>query len=264
MTRNVVIQASRVSWMVKSELIVSDVSVSIHQAERIAILGPNGAGKSSLLKILGLMNQPCSGELQLFGEDIRRTTVRSRRQLRSRVAWIPQGLQVVGQVTALTNAMLGALSRVNPLTSLFGWFPTHEAANAHHALTAVGVDHMADRRTDSLSGGERQKVAIARALVQGGDIVLADEPTAALDPAASEDMMLLLRKLSSERGLTTVVVLHDIDLAMGFADRILGMKNGRLVLDAPVKDLNRADLDALYTHQVQPKSNKSGFVRRVQ
>ena len=261
-TSDVLIHANRIGWMAKKELIVSDVTLTIRRAERIAILGPNGAGKSSLLKLLGLMNTPSCGELSIFEQDVRHTSVKTRRQMRSQIAWIPQGLQVVAQLNALTNALLGALSRVNPLTSLLGWFPQREVEQAHQALSAVGMSHMADRRTDSLSGGERQKVAIARALVQGGEIVLADEPTASLDPAASEDMMMLLKKLSSELGLTTVVVLHDIDLAMGFADRILGMKNGRLVLDAATKDISRADLDTLYQHAIKPKP-KVGFLRRV-
>ncbi len=265
----VVISASRIAWMAGKELIVSDVSLDIYQGQRVAILGPNGAGKSSLLKLLGMMNTPSCGQLTLFDQDLTHTTVKTRRQLRSRIAWIPQGLQVVGQLSAVSNAVLGALGRVNPLTSLIGWFPASEMTKAHQALADVGLDALSGRRTDSLSGGERQKVAIARALVQGGEVVLADEPTASLDPMASRDMMLLLKRLSSDRGLTTVAVLHDVELALSFADRIIGMKHGKIVLDIDTQHVHRDELEALYAHAASTAPNppdrpRTGFLRRVQ
>jgi phosphonate transport system ATP-binding protein len=241
-----VVQLKRVSWLAGKQLIVSDVSIEIYQGQRVAILGPNGAGKSSLLKLMGMMIAPSFGELHLLGTDMLKASVIERRRLRRRVAWIPQGLQVVGRLSARVNAVLGALGRVSPIQSLFGWFPASELQNASHALDEVGMLHLANRRTDTLSGGERQKVAIARALVQGGDVVLADEPIAALDPVASREMLKLLKELSMERGLTTVVVLHDVDLALEFADRILGVKHGRVVVDVRAEQVRRSDLDDLY------------------
>ena len=242
------VSVSRALWMAKDNIIVSDVSLTIPQGQRVVILGPNGAGKSSLLKLMGLMMPPSSGHVHIFGQEPWATSQSKIRSVRSRIAWIPQGLQVVGRLSVLNNAVLGCLARVSPLKTLFGWFPEDEIEKARQALQEVGLEALCGRRTDTLSGGERQKVAIARALVQGGDILFADEPTAALDPVASRDMMQLIKRLSKERGLTTVTVLHDIELAMEFADRIVGMSDGKLVLDLPTSEVRKEQLDRLYHH----------------
>lgn len=242
------IEVNRALWMVQGNIIVSDVSLTIPHGQRVVILGPNGAGKSSLLKLMGLVMQPDSGHVSIFGQDPWAFGAERMRSLRSRMGWIPQGLQVVGRLSVLNNAVLGSLARVSPWKTLLGWFPPDEMDRARSALKAVGMADKADRRTDTLSGGERQKVAIARALVQGGDILLADEPTAALDPVASHEMMRLIRELTRDRGLTTVAVLHDIDLAMEFADRIIGMSDGKVVLDSPASQVDRLQLDRLYHH----------------
>ncbi|MCE2680508.1 MAG: ATP-binding cassette domain-containing protein [Burkholderiales bacterium] len=242
------VAVSRALWMARDNIIVSDVSLSIPQGQRVVILGPNGAGKSSLLKLMGLMMPPSSGHVHIFGHEPWVESQSKIRHVRSRIAWIPQGLQVVGRLSVLNNAVLGCLARVSPLKTLLGWFPEEEIEKARQALQEVGVESLSGRRTDTLSGGERQKVAIARALVQGGDILFADEPTAALDPVASRDMMQLIKRLSQERGLTTVTVLHDIDLAMEFADRIVGMSDGKLVLDLPTSEVRKEQLDRLYHH----------------
>ncbi len=242
------IEVSRALWMVQDTIIVSDVTLTVPRGQRVVILGPNGAGKSSLLKLMGLMMQPNTGAVRVFGQDPWSMGAAGMRSVRTRLGWIPQGLQVVGRLSVLNNAVLGSLARVPPWKTLFGWFPETEMENARQALKAVGMSDKMDRRTDTLSGGERQKVAIARALVQGGDILLADEPTAALDPVASVEMMRLIRDLTRERNLTTVAVLHDIDLAMEFADRIIGMNEGRVVLDLPAAQVEREQLDRLYHH----------------
>lgn len=242
------ISVNRALWMAQDAIIVSDVTLTIEQGQRVAILGPNGAGKSSLLKLMGLVMPPTAGQVSVFGKDPWGLGTSSMRTLRARMGWIPQGLQVVGRLSVINNAVLGSLARVSPWQTLFGWFPPDEMERARAALQSVGMEDKAHRRTDTLSGGERQKVAIARALVQGGDILLADEPTAALDPVASREMMQLIRELSRQRGLTTVTVLHDIELALEFADRIIGMSDGRVVMDSPASAVDRVQLDRLYHH----------------
>jgi phosphonate transport system ATP-binding protein len=257
------IEVNRAFWMVQDTVIVSDVSLSIERGQRIVILGPNGAGKSSLLKLMGLIMQPSMGQVAILGQNPWAMGTEGMRALRTRIGWIPQGLQVVGRLSVMNNAVLGSLARVSPLKTLIGWFPDEEIERARAALQAVGMEDKADRRTDTLSGGERQKVAIARALVQGGEVLLADEPTAALDPVASRDMMQLIRDLSRDRNLTTVTVLHDIDLALEFADRILGMSDGKLVLDAPASAVQREQLDRLYHHLPPDGPGSSGGERAV-
>lgn len=219
-------------------VLLRDVNLSVAAGERIAIVGHNGAGKSSFLRAVSGFNSVQRGTLTVLGTDI--SVIRERherrllRSLRSRVAQVHQGLHLIGRLTALDNVLIGGAGRnASWLTWIRRW-PKGEREQAHAALARVGMDWAAGRRTDSLSGGEKQKVAIARALHQNAPMLLADEPTASLDAEAADEVINLLTALVAERKSTLICVVHDLDLVPRLADRVIVLRRGQVVADVAV------------------------------
>ncbi len=216
--------------------LLRDVSLTIAAGERIALVGHNGAGKSTLLRALAGFCAVTGGSLKVHGMEL---SGRSRqgaalRRLRSRIAQVHQGLHLVDRLQAIDNVLIGGASRcASPLTWVRRW-PEAERAAAMAALARVGMDWAAHRRTDSLSGGERQKVAIARALQQRAPILLADEPTASLDAQAADSVLELLGAVAREHGLTLICVLHDLQRVPQLATRAICLRRGRVVADLVV------------------------------
>jgi phosphonate transport system ATP-binding protein len=220
-------------------------SLCIQRGERVAVIGPNGAGKSTLLRCLSGFAQPVAGQLQVLQQDLLAAPSRAAwRALRTDVAQVHQGLHLVQRLSALDNVLIGALGRTAGWRSWLRWPQTSDEAQALRALDSVGMLGHAATRADRLSGGEQQKVCIARMVMQRPRLILADEPTANLDPTAARDACQLLRH--SAAAATLLVVVHNPDLLPLLADRVLGLKAGRLLLDLPLGALNAAHLKALY------------------
>ena len=231
--------ADRLCVSVGAQMLLRDISLRIDAGERVAVVGHNGAGKSTLLRALTGFIDVQSGALRVLDADIadarqsRRSAV--LRGLRRRVAQVHQGLALVGRLSVLDNVLVGGAARVPAWRTWLRRWPRDEQARAERALARVGMLWAAGRRTDSLSGGERQKVAIARALQQDAPLLLADEPTASLDAEAADEIIELLRALVAERDATLVCVLHDLARLPHIADRVIALRGGQIVLDAPVK-----------------------------
>lgn len=223
---------------VGEHMLLRDVTLTVAPGERVAIVGHNGAGKSSLLRAVSAFSPVDQGVLDVLGVDLHSAqgaTPRSLRTLRSRVAQVHQGLHLVGRLSALDNVLIGGAARTSSwLTWLRRW-PVHERTGARAALARVGMAWAAARRTDSLSGGERQKVAIARALHQDAPVLLADEPTASLDAEAAEEVIALLSTVVTERKATLVCVVHDLDLVPRLAERVVVLRRGQVVADMRVR-----------------------------
>ena len=217
----------------------------IDAGERLAIVGPNGAGKSTLLRCLSGFAAPVAGRVQVLDRvvDVRMAGAELRR-LRGDVAQVLQGLHLVQRLTVLENVLVGALGRLHGWRSWARWHRPQDVAEALRAIEAVGLTPKAGERTDRLSGGERQKVSIARMLMQRPQLILADEPTASLDPAAAREVCRLLRRGAAQATLISVV--HQPELLPLLADRVIGLRHGRLVFDQPLTGLDPAMLDALY------------------
>jgi phosphonate transport system ATP-binding protein len=164
--------------------------------------------------------------------------------VRAQVGQVLQGLHLVARLSAMENVLVGGLARMPRLRSWARIFTTEETQRAHAALQAVGMAHLAEKRADKLSGGERQKVAIARMLMQQPELVLADEPTAALDPTAADEVCELLVKATENSTLITVV--HNVSLVPLLSHRVIGLKAGEVVLDCASHELTQAQLDNLY------------------
>lgn len=224
-------------------------SLKINKGERVAVLGPNGAGKSSLLKVLGGCWPVYQGQVCVLGCELgaRTMTAAHWRQWRAQVGQLMQGLHLVPRLTALENVALGALARPGAVSVWRSWlrcYPEPLVREAHRALLELGLGDRAHTRADQLSGGERQKVSLARLRLQRPNLVLADEPTSALDPTATQQACQALVTLTG--GATLVTVVHDTALLPFLADRVLGLRDGRLTFDVPLNNVSPDLLHKLY------------------
>ncbi len=224
------------------------VSFSIEKGERVAFIGPSGSGKTTLIRLINSMLVPDQGEVSVLEESVSQLGVRELRQLRSRIATIPQHLGLVENLTAIQNIILGQGGRRGTFRSLRDLLsPSREdTERIHGLLDRVGIGEKLFSRVSQLSGGQRQRVAIARALFQNPDVILADEPVSAVDPARARDTVELLCALSEEDGFTLCVSLHHIELAKEFFPRLIGLRAGKIVLDGAPETLREEELEDLY------------------
>ncbi|MBW1639100.1 MULTISPECIES: phosphonate ABC transporter ATP-binding protein [Microbacterium] len=223
-----------------------DVALDVAPGEIVVLLGLSGSGKSTLLRHLDGLETPTAGEVRVLGADVPALRGRELRRLRSRVGFIFQQFELVPSLTVLENVLTGSLSSVRgPRLGLWGYGKDAKLRALTH-LDRVGLLDRAYQRSDTLSGGQQQRVAIARALMQQPEILLADEPVASLDPESSDQVMALIREIAADEGLTVVCSLHQVDLAISWADRIVGLRHGEVVLDTPTTDLSKAEVMEIY------------------
>ena len=220
--------------------------------ERVVVVGPNGAGKSTLLRCLSGFVRPTQGRVVVLGRALVREPLArpALRALRAEVGQVLQGLHLVARLTVLENTLVGALGRLHGVAawrSCWYRYPADEVAAAQQALQAVGMAERAHERVDRLSGGERQKVAMARLLLQRPRLVLADEPTASLDPAAARAACAWLTRAS--QGATLITIVHDPALVPRLGHRVLGLRCGQIVFDGAAAALGPALLTDLYGGQ---------------
>lgn len=227
--------------------IFSDVSFRLARGEAVALVGANGTGKSTLLRCLMGLIPATSGDVHLLGTATRTATARDLRALRAQVGLVSQKHNLVPRLSVLSNVVHGLLGQ-HP--GIRHWShslaPQTSREAAMHALDRVGLADFASRRADRLSGGQSQRVAIARAIVSAPKVLFADEPCASLDPSAGEDVMELFFNLVRDEGVAVVFTSHNIEHALKYGDRVLGLAQGRMRLDATAGSLSAADLRGLY------------------
>jgi phosphonate transport system ATP-binding protein len=225
---------------------LTGVSLTVSAGEIVVLLGLSGSGKSTLLRHIDGLETPTSGRTRALGEDVADLHGASLRRLRGRIGFIFQQFDIVGPLTVLENVLTGALSTVRgPRLGVWSYSKALRLRALGH-LDRVGLLDRAYQRADTLSGGQQQRVAIARALMQDPEILLADEPVASLDPESSSQVMALIREIAAERGLTVVCSLHQVDLALDWADRIVGLRAGRVVLDTQTAGIGRDEVMEIY------------------
>jgi phosphonate transport system ATP-binding protein len=222
------------------------IDLTIGPGEFVVILGPSGAGKTTFLRCLNRLVEPTAGSVRIAGQVVTGAGPAELRAVRRQVAVIFQQFNLVRRLSALDNVLAGRLGYVAPMASLLGRFPERDRTFASECLAQVGLAALADRRADTLSGGEQQRVAIARALAQSPAVILADEPTASLDPALTDSIMDDLRRINVERGLTLVVSQHQLATALAYASRIVGFRAGRVVFDGSPSAVTRSVIEAIY------------------
>jgi len=223
------------------------VSFAIEPGEGVVLLGANGSGKSTLLRCIVGLERFTQGEIWVGDVAIAQAKRPTLRQISRRVGMVFQQFDLVNSLTAFHNVLHGALGRSH---GPHYWFPatapTVERQRAMQCLERVGLAHLAQQRVDTLSGGQRQRVAIARMLMQDPELLLVDEPVASLDPKAGREVMDLLWEIVRERQLSVICTLHQLELAVDYADRIIGLRQGQVKLDVTADYLHHQDLTLLY------------------
>ena len=221
---------------------IRDISLTVHEHEFVALLGASGAGKTTLLRCVAGLLVPDHGTVHVAGIDVSALHGRARR----RVAVIFQQYNLVGRLSALANVLAGRLGHVPAWRGITRRFERSDKLLALECLERVGLLAQASQRADTLSGGQQQRVAIARALAQQPDIIVADEPVASLDPSNGAGILDLLRGICHEEGVSLLCSLHQVHLARQFADRLVGLADGRVVLNVAAADFSEAQSSALY------------------
>ncbi len=227
-------------------VILDGIDLTVGQGEFVVVLGPSGAGKTTLLRAINRLVAPTAGTIRVAGRAVTGAGPAALREARRRMGMIFQQFNLVRRASVIDNVLAGRLGYVPTLPSLVGRFPRADRELALACLGQVGLAAMAGRRADKLSGGEQQRVAIARALAQEPSVILADEPTASLDPALTGSIMDILRRINVERGLTLVVSQHQLETALAYATRIVGLRRGRVCFDGAPGDVTPAVADAIY------------------
>ena len=237
--------------------VLDDISLSIRTGTFFTILGPNGSGKTTLMKTISGIENPQTGLVKIMGRPLQNYT---RKNLAKTIAFLPQTIPVDFQFTVTELILLGR----TPHQGILGLEDQNDLKIADEAMKFVGVEHLAERRLDQLSGGERQRIYIAKALCQEPQIILLDEPTASLDLAHQIHIMDLMERLKAEKGVTVVMVSHDVNLAAMYAECLLLLKDGKIVKTGSPNDvLTHHTLEKTYDCTLFIDKNPLGDFPRV-
>jgi phosphonate transport system ATP-binding protein len=228
------------------KLALDGVDLTVRAGELVTILGSNGSGKTTLLRCIARLQDPTEGQVLVGGQDLARLDGEALREARLALAMVFQRANLVRRRSVLANVASGTLGRRRTLWTMFGGLPAEELPMARELLRKVGVERLGAQRADTLSGGQAQRAAIARALAQRPKLILADEPVASLDPEAAEEIMRLLRQLAVESGLAVLCVLHQPALAQRYSHRVVGLRDGVVVFDLPADFCADQEIALLY------------------
>lgn len=225
---------------------LSNINLQIWAGDRVALVGSSGAGKSTLISLLNGTLLPTIGEVWVLGRNLASLRSKSLRQVQRQIGTIYQQFHLVDNLRVIHNINAGHLGRWSLFKAAVSLISPLEVEAAARALQQVGILEKLYERTDNLSGGQQQRVAIARVLVQNPTAILADEPIASLDPERSREIMQLLRQLSQDGGKTLVTSLHSFEAARRYYQRIIGLRQGRILFDAPPEAVSHSMVEELY------------------
>jgi phosphonate transport system ATP-binding protein len=226
--------------------VLRGVSLELEPEGITIVIGPSGAGKSTLLRCINRLVEPTSGRILFKGTDLVALRGQALRACRRRIGMVFQEFNLVERLSVIENLLSGRLGYVHPWRAWLRKFPEADIRKAFDLLEQLGLGEFAAKRADALSGGQRQRVGIGRALMQGPELLLADEPTSSLDPKTSVEIMETMAGLARERHIPVIVNMHDVHLARRFADRVVGMTDGRIVFAGRPSDLTEGDLSRIY------------------
>ena len=239
----------KVSYTAGKE-ILKGISFDVGPEEFVAIIGPSGAGKSTLIRCVNRLVEPTAGQVRFNGVDLRRLSETDMRRQRRNVGMIFQEFNLIDRLSVIDNVLTGRLGYMGNFRSLFRLYAKEDVAQAVALLDRVGlIDHL-DKRADALSGGQRQRVGIARALIQAPKLLLVDEPTSALDPKISREVMGMIRGIAREFQVPVLCNIHDVDLALEFCDRVIGLQDGIKKFDGPPSSVDKHALADIYSMEV--------------
>lgn len=244
-----ILELKNVKKQFHSLVSLQEINLQIFPGEKVALVGSSGAGKSTLINLLNGTVRPTNGEVWVLGRNLTRLKLHSVRQLQRQIGTIYQQFHLVDNLQVIHNVNAGHLGRWSFFRAAFSLMFPLEVETAVGALRRVGIEEKLYARCDRLSGGQQQRVAIARVLVQDPAIVLADEPIASLDPELSREIMQLLGEMCEELGKTLVVSLHDFEMARRYCDRIVGLREGRVLFDCAAEAVDLEMVDELYKRE---------------
>jgi len=225
---------------------LKEVNLKIKDGEFIAIIGRSGAGKSTLIRAINKMHAVTSGELLVDDVDVSKLEGKSLRRLRRKIGMIFQSFNLVTRTTVIKNVLTGFVPDLPWWRSLLGVYPQSCKVKALEALDKVGILDKAYIRVDQLSGGQQQRVALARTLAQNPKVILADEPVAALDPVTAKQVMDDFKRINEEMGITVLINIHHVELALEYAHRVIGIRSGVIIYDGPSEKVDQKVLDSIY------------------
>ena len=230
---------------------LKNINLQIEQGEFVAIIGLSGAGKSTILRCINRMHDVTKGELTVDGINVSTLKGKELRRYRRKVGMIFQSFNLVSRSTAIKNVLTADVPDMNFFRVLFGIFTKDQKMRALESLDKVGILDKAYTRCDQLSGGQQQRVALARTLNQNPKIILADEPVASLDPITAKQVMEDFVRINKEYNISILLNIHHVELALEYADRIIGIRAGRIVYDGPSANVDQKVLDAIYGDDAQ-------------
>lgn len=251
MSSKTIIEAKNITKQFEGKIALSSLSFSIKKGELVALIGPSGAGKTTLLNMFSTVVKPDGGQLTIAGMPAEKLS--NRKVLAKKIGMIRQQFDLVGQLPVIHNVLAGRLADWGLFKSFLSLLFPQEKQAALKALKRVGLVDKVSEQTSKLSGGEQQRVALARLLLQKPEIILADEPVASLDPARSEDILSMLTKLVQEEQQTLITSLHSVEYARKYFTRIIAIKEGQLFFDLPVQDVTDTLLEGLYELKDDPQ-----------
>lgn len=240
---------------------VDTVDLDASTPQMIGIIGPSGAGKSTFLRMLNRLTPATSGKVVVDGRNILKLEGAEKRAWQRDCAMIFQQFNLVPRLDVVTNVMLGRLNRLSNVKSLFNIFGKEEIERAFAALERLGIAEQALNRADTLSGGQQQRVAIARALTQEPKMILADEPIASLDPLSAQVVMQSLREINDRDGLPVICNLHTLDTARNYCDRVIGMRQGKMVFNGAPSELTSNVVQDIYgaEHEIDESTTSTSI-----
>ena len=230
---------------------LKDINLTIEQGEFVAIIGLSGAGKSTLIRTINRMHDITDGTLTVDGVNVMELKGARLRQFRRNIGMIFQSFNLVTRTTVIKNVLTSRVPELPFWRALLGAYPKKDKLEALEALDKVGILDKAFGRADQLSGGQQQRVALARTLAQNPKIILADEPVASLDPVTAKQVMEDFRRINREMNISVLINIHHVDLALQYADRVIGIKAGEVVYDGPASEVNEAVLAEVYGGQFE-------------
>jgi len=230
--------------------VLKNVSFSVEHNDFFAIIGPSGAGKSTLIRCINRLVEPTAGEVILNGANITKMSQAELRRARRNMGMIFQEFNLVERMSVIDNVLSGRLGYVGTARSILRMYPKADIQRALELLDRVGLGDFVDKRADELSGGQRQRVGIARALIQDPRLLLVDEPTSSLDPKISHEVMGMIKEVSREAGIPVLCNIHDVQLALEFSNRVIGLQDGEKKFEGPTDQVDKGTLERIYAMEV--------------
>jgi phosphonate transport system ATP-binding protein len=227
-------------------LALDDVSFSVKRGEFLVVIGLSGSGKSTLLRCINRLIEPTAGRVMFDGIDVTTASAKELREVRRQMAMIFQQFNLVKRSSVLTNVLSGRLGYISPWLTAAHRFPRSDIQAALANLERVGIPEQAYKRADELSGGQQQRVGIARALMQGPQLLMADEPVASLDPATANSIFRYLEEINRQEGVTVLCSLHFLSLARRYGTRILALKDGKIVFEGLPAEIDEIRFKEIY------------------